>query len=516
MDKNNLAELEVSFRANPDGVYHRSPSPIHVVPSYTYQETEEGEQKFKNAISKIIEAKEAAKSQEKKVAIVEKYINSHLFHLAAIGGVHSNTVYRRLIKAVDAPEFNRDFKYGVDLYCGLSYEEFLLIAKKDNEIKVGRNETLADKAIQIRECFRSARFQDLDRIDNNFIDYRIENYILKTDEWKKLDDKGKTKKRREKRNLVRASIWPDSLNPLISSALREGLLTQTQLTSIYYWMPHDKIETALKNLITSHDKRAFEKEITTIKLRVIFDASIVRAFEFEKTINAELTNFSDDEFLEKFYECFNLNFLAIKFKKQTNLKGSRKKDQDVDQPPRPFTDTGLNGFVKTVVKKCLSTDKHDDDVIVAQNHEKQESEHCFIQDLADKGLLTVSSVLTQEEHSNCGMIFLDPPFGVLAGESWDEVWQMEYVNRVLSLCLSLFSDATLIIFVSQEMLSSWYGAATSCGYVVNIFAWQKPFNVPNPMTLNHSCNFILVCANTKLTCQHNRWIKESKSVHQLH
>jgi len=34
---------------------------------------------------------------------VEKYIDSHLFHLAAIGGVHSNTVYRRLIKAVDAP-----------------------------------------------------------------------------------------------------------------------------------------------------------------------------------------------------------------------------------------------------------------------------------------------------------------------------------------------------------------------------------------------------------------------------
>eukprot|EP00012_Vannella_robusta_P002689 CAMPEP_0206183374 /NCGR_PEP_ID=MMETSP0166-20121206/600_1 /ASSEMBLY_ACC=CAM_ASM_000260 /TAXON_ID=95228 /ORGANISM="Vannella robusta, Strain DIVA3 518/3/11/1/6" /LENGTH=113 /DNA_ID=CAMNT_0053598217 /DNA_START=559 /DNA_END=897 /DNA_ORIENTATION=- len=58
---------------------------------------------FKNAISRIIEAKEAAKSQEKKVAIVEKYIDSHLFHLAAIGGVHSNTVYRRLIKAVDAP-----------------------------------------------------------------------------------------------------------------------------------------------------------------------------------------------------------------------------------------------------------------------------------------------------------------------------------------------------------------------------------------------------------------------------
>ena len=105
-------------------------------------------------------------------------------------------------------------------------------------------------------------------------------------------------------------------------------------------------------------------------------------------------------------------------------------------------------------------------IIETSNDAKVKSSHHF--SICDAASLVPT---VRKENIKVGLVVIDPPFGVLTEEEWDEVWDDDTWNKVFNSTRS--ASSPVLVFVAEQQLSLLLNLGLTKFQNSRIISWLK-------------------------------------------
>ena len=491
IDESFLALLMNSFRTHTSG--HLMRQPLHLNLSFTVDTLNDQDELYK-AKTMLLRLKSETNSK-KAYGLLKKLRNYCLFE--TIGGNHTRTACQKILESDPNVKLGYDGNHTFDTMIGnnLSVTQARIVGLLDNVIKnVTKNLSNFDKVNQTRQVWR-----DRNNISNPSSPKR--DWNLKNEAFESIvkivfyDPSAEVSQKvfNQKNPFVKGCHIPQCAWPTFSTLLQKDILTITHIRNYCYYDNKNLLKLACAKLDEAVSNNSDKSRIISIFKSSMDDMKFTskiaphvldtyrKLFPETKSMDQMFQDFKNmDISFSDFYDHKDLSFIKKKKGKQGGLK-----IQEL---------AIINSIIKEKIKMFENLqrfkEQKDNFIYTSFNHNIDTGSyetipHVVLEYDAYAALQSLCKSHTFFEHEQIGIIFLDPPFGILDIEKddWDVKWTNEYWENIFNLLHSSdkFKNVPIIFFGTLDMICELFQIVANNGYHQTFFVWEK-FNLQSQNT----------------------------------
>ena len=492
IDESFLVLLMNSFRTHSSGHLMRQPLQLNLA---FREDTLQDDIKLDRAKNIILYLKTERSSSKKSYNLLQELKKYCLFE--TIGGNHTRTACQKILESDPKAQLGYDENHTFDtvIWYNLSVTQAKIVGLLDNVIKnVTKNLTNFDKVNQTRQVWKDKR-----NIQNPNSPKR--DWTLKNEAFEQIvkivfyDPNVEISQRtfNQKNPFIKGCHIPKCAWPTFSTLLQKDILTITHIRNYCFYDNKNLLRVACAKLNEAMSNNSDKSRISTIFRTYMDDIKFTskiapsiydtykKIYPETKSIDEMFDAFETMEIsFSDFYDHKDLAFIKTKKGKKGGLKTQELAIINSIIKEKITMFENLQKF-KDQQDKFIYTffDLKNDNV----NYEK--ISHLVLECDALSALQSLCKSHTFYEHEKIGIIFLDPPFGILdvEKETWDVKWKLEYWDNIFNLLQSSekFKDVPIVFFGTLDMICEIFQVAANNRYHQTFFTWEK-FNIQSQIT----------------------------------
>ena len=514
LDNLHVENLKESFKVHSGGLELRSPFLIWLAP----HKVTASYQKLMNNLRSLVDKKN------------DKELHAQVYHLCTeklirpvtIGGNHSREALQQLMRLKNR-SFPQDLTINCQVFINLELHEARAIGLLENKIgEVRKMVSFPEQIHQIRAVVRSPVFRknpegsDYSNKSLNDAGWMTIHKILSHPSQKETDEK-KLKNTNGLSTRVALNIPPElestffqilDLKKPGGPGKPDEPLIKTSVARLFDWtLPVDRLGPLLDNLLETRDLTKFGTAVGTLKCSLKLEKAIDVYHSQSDVLQSHPTYKSKRSFFRLLREQNMMDPLLNSCSAELRAFKSTSK---------PFVSVELNNVLDRTVSQMLEFENEllsEASIEVDPESQPSQQSDTSTQNrfVAEKPVCS-SVHYPQKEHrfylgdcfevvqqlvrtlSNPGMVFIDPPFGVLQHQ-WDERWSEDYWKRLVRLLVTNWRNTPVVVFMAYEMWLSVGRIFETSGYknqMVNTWFKSNYVFLPTKGSPGHCCNLIVI------------------------